>query len=155
RCTQIAAFGLALEAWKTGGYRQLPIPNIACSGISAAGRLEDWKSLADGDVKLESSLERMHTLFRDAGDLGSLVDPLADPDRDLLSADFAHVEPLLQSALKRESITDPAAAVFGNAATAASRAATLLCKQYTLVVTNPPFLARRHQGRVLTRFGES
>src|SRR2546430_8380438 len=27
RCTQIAAFALALQAWKTGGYRQLPIPN--------------------------------------------------------------------------------------------------------------------------------
>ena len=53
RCTQIAAFALALQAWKTGGYRDLPIPNIACSGISAKGRLEDWKKLAKGDERVE------------------------------------------------------------------------------------------------------
>src|SRR5205085_7595024 len=33
RCTQIAAFAVALSAWKSGGYRELPQPNIACSGI--------------------------------------------------------------------------------------------------------------------------
>src|SRR5215216_5996819 len=31
RCTQIAAFSLALWAWKRGGYRELPVPNVACS----------------------------------------------------------------------------------------------------------------------------
>ena len=33
RCVQIAAFSLALAAWKVGGYRDLPLPNVACSGI--------------------------------------------------------------------------------------------------------------------------
>jgi len=35
RCTQIAAFNLALAAWKSteaGGYRTLPSMHIACSG---------------------------------------------------------------------------------------------------------------------------
>src|SRR5712692_10573384 len=36
RCVQIAAFALALAAWKSGGYRPLPLPNIACSGIAVA-----------------------------------------------------------------------------------------------------------------------
>ena len=53
----IAAFALALQAWKTGGYRELPIPNIACSGISAKGRLEDWKKLAEGDERPERTLD--------------------------------------------------------------------------------------------------
>ena len=41
RCTQIAAFALAFAAWKAGGYRQLPVPNIACSGIAVVGQLRD------------------------------------------------------------------------------------------------------------------
>ena len=49
RCTQIAAFALALAAWKAGGYRQLPVPNIACSGIPVAGQLDEWTKLANGD----------------------------------------------------------------------------------------------------------
>ena len=49
RCTQIAAFALALEAWKAGGYRPLPLPNIACSGIPARAPLADWLELAGGD----------------------------------------------------------------------------------------------------------
>jgi len=37
RCTQIAAFALALAAWKASGYHELPIPNVACSGIPVQG----------------------------------------------------------------------------------------------------------------------
>ena len=33
RCTQIAAFNLALAAWRRGGYRSLPPLNVACSGL--------------------------------------------------------------------------------------------------------------------------
>ena len=33
RCTQIAAFNLALAAWRRGGYRPLPPLNVACSGL--------------------------------------------------------------------------------------------------------------------------
>ena len=48
RCTQIATFALALAAWRSGGYRPLPTPNIACSGIAVTGQLEDWLRLAGG-----------------------------------------------------------------------------------------------------------
>src|SRR5262249_23485085 len=91
RCTQIAAFALAMQAWKTGGYRDLPIPNIACSGISAKGRLDDWKKLAHGDERLERALERLHALFGEAGDLGSLIDPTLQSDGELLAAQFDEV----------------------------------------------------------------
>jgi hypothetical protein len=155
RCTQIAAFALALEAWRTGGYRELPIPNIACSGISAKGRLEDWMRLADGDERVERSLEQLHTLFSDASDLGSLIDPLSETDGDLLAAQFDQVAPLLEAALNRERALDPSAAVFGNAAVGALQAARLLAGQFTLVVTNPPFLGRGKQSEKLRRFLET
>ncbi len=32
RCTQIAAFNLALAAWKLGGYRELQLPNVVLLG---------------------------------------------------------------------------------------------------------------------------
>jgi hypothetical protein len=154
RCTQIAAFALALQAWKTGGYRELPIPNIACSGISAKGRLEDWKKLARGDDRLERSLERLHALFSDAGDLGSLIDPLRETDGELLAAQFEEVAPLLEQALNREAATDPSAEVFGSAAAGALQAVRRLARKYTLVTTNPPFLGRGKQDAVLQEFCE-
>jgi hypothetical protein len=152
RCTQIAAFALALQAWKTGGYRQLPIPNIACSGISAKGRLEDWKKLARGDERLGRSLERLHALFSDAGDLGSLIDPLRETRGELLVAQFDEVAPILEEALSREAASDPSAAVFGNAVIGAVRAVRLLARRYTLIVTNPPFLGRGKQDDQLMRY---
>jgi hypothetical protein len=145
RCTQIAAFALALQAWRSGGYRELPIPNVACSGISAKGRLEDWTKLAAGDERLERSMERLHALFVDAADLGSLIDPLRQSGGDLLAAQFEDIAPLLQSALDVEQLGDPSSAAFGNAVAGAARATSLLARQYTLVTTNPPFLGRGRQ----------
>ena len=55
RCTQIAAFALALAAWKfpdAGGYRLLPTLNIACSGQGVTEKKEEWLALANGDEKL-------------------------------------------------------------------------------------------------------
>ena len=78
RCVQIAMFAVALQAWKAGGgWRQLPVPNIACSGIPVKAPVEEWKALADGDQRLENALVRLHILFRDADTLGSLIDPEA------------------------------------------------------------------------------
>jgi hypothetical protein len=151
RCTQIAAFALALQAWKAGGYRELPIPNIACSGITAKGRLEDWKKLAKGDELLERSLERLHALFGDAGDLGSLIDPLQETSSELMVAQFDEVAPLLEEALSREVASDPSGAVFGTAVIGALRAVRLLARHYTLVTTNPPFLGRGKQDDQLMR----
>ena len=40
RCTQIAAFALALAAWKrVGEYWELPELNVACSGIALSQRV--------------------------------------------------------------------------------------------------------------------
>ena len=53
RCVQIAMFAVALQAWKSGrGWRPLPVPNIACSGIPVrANQLTsgvDWLRVISG-----------------------------------------------------------------------------------------------------------
>ncbi|MDD4868592.1 MAG: hypothetical protein PHQ28_16220 [Mycobacterium sp.] len=76
RCVQIAMFAMALQAWKAGGgWRQLPVPTIACSGIPVKAPVEEWIKLADGDERMKNALVRLHILFRDADSLGSLIDP--------------------------------------------------------------------------------
>lgn len=75
RCTQIAAFALALTAWKHGGYRNLPLPNVACSGIRLGGTAEDWRKLAGKDGLMQAVLAQVRELFAQAPDLGSLLDP--------------------------------------------------------------------------------
>ncbi len=157
RCTQIAAFALAIAAWKSGGYRWLPVPNIACSGIAVTGQLETWTRLAGDDVNLRMTLERHYHLFRNAPDLGSLINPNDVPLRDrMFSADYALVEPLLARALAKEHVyDDPVSAVFGAAAQGVAQAARLLAGTYTLVATNVPFLGRGDQDEILKRFCET
>ena len=102
RCVQIAAFSLALAAWKAGGYRDIPIPSIACSGIPVSGQLESWAKIAGDDANMRQTLERLHGLFVNAPDLGSLIDPMSVPIRErMFTPDFSKVAPLLEGALAR------------------------------------------------------
>ncbi len=154
RCTQIAAFALAFAAWKAAGYRPLPALNIACSGIPVQGQLADWLALAGEDRRLSFALEQIYQLFKNAPDLGSLINPADLPLRDrMFSADYNEVEPLLTQALSRER-HDPAADVFGAAAEGVAKAARLLAGKYTLVATNVPYLGYKKQADVLKRFCE-
>ena len=147
RCVQIAAFALALAAWKTGGFHELPLPNVACSGIPVQGQLEAWKKLAEGDGNLERTLEKLHGLFVNAPDLGSLINPADIPVRDRMFApDFERIAPLLEQALATERSHDPVASAFGRTALGVARAAKLMIGKYTLVTTNVPYLTRQKQG---------
>lgn len=152
RCTQIAMFNIALEAWKQGGYRELPIPNVACSGVPARAPLERWTTLAGGDVRLELALARLHELFKDADTLGSLIDPrrAAEVD-DLYNLDWNAVAPLLARALAEEAV-DPASTVFGQAAASIAHAADLLSHSYTLIATNVPYLGITRYSPVLRAY---
>ena len=155
RCTQIAAFAVALAAWQSGSYRKLPVPQIACSGIPVGDRLGNWTHLAKGDFALESNLRTLYTLFQQAEDLGSLIDPrrIDEQTGQFWQTKFSDVLPHLTRLLERESITDdPSAAVFGEVAAGASQAATLLASQYHLVITNPPFLGQLRYDENLKRF---
>ena len=157
RCVQIAMFAVALQAWKAGsGWRQLPVPNIACSGIPVKAPVEEWKDLAGGDSRLENALGRLHVLFRDADTLGSLIDPArtaesVDPtglQSSFHDTDWEKIAPLLRGALLNEP-DDSAVAVLGAAAAGVARAADFLSRDFTLVTTNPPFLGRGSQVSLL------
>lgn len=158
RCVQIAMFAVALQAWKVGGgWRALPAPRIACSGIPVNAPVADWTALADGDVRLDSALTRLHTLFHNADTLGSLIDPARftqsiDPtnaQRSLDDVEWEEVAPALVTALSQSSESDVAASVLGYDITGLARAADLLAKRFTLVVTNVPFLSRSKQASTL------
>ena len=149
RCLQLAAFNLALDAWKAGGYQPLPIPNLACSGIAIKGQRADWARLAGGDANMADALDRLYDLFQDAPELGSLIDPRAAAGEGLWAVDPDELLTKLDQALQREASADPAAAVFGAAAAGTAKAAQLLSRRYWLVTTNPPFLASGKQSRLL------
>lgn len=158
RCVQIAMFAVALAAWKAGaGWRELPVPNIACSGIPVKARVDEWKALAGGDPQFENALVRLHILFRDADTLGSLIDPkraveISDPtglQKSFDDVDWDDIAPVLASGLAREA-NDPAIAVLGADATGIARAADYLSRRYTLVATNVPYLGSSRQSPELS-----
>jgi hypothetical protein len=151
RCTQIAAFAVALTAWKAGAPTgNLPVPNIACCGLPLGATKDEWKAIANGDTKLAQVLAGMHDLFANARDLGSLIDPSQLEVMKWHNMSLDDVREHLEAAFAREKVTsDPASAVFGEAARGAIRAFDLLSRSYTLVMTNPPFLVWGRQSEVL------
>jgi hypothetical protein len=154
RCTQIAAFALGLSAWKSGGYRPIPVPNVACSGIPVQGQLDSWLKLAGKDARLRAALERLYNLFSDAPHLGSLINPEDLPAADrMFVADYEQVAPILDKAMAiKDGNDDPVAEIFGAAAEGVAKAARLLANKFTLVTTNVPFLGRNKQESVIVEF---
>jgi len=151
RCVQIAMFAVALAAWKAGGgWRELPLPNVACSGVPVKAAVEEWKALARHDQRLESALVRLHILFRDADTLGSLIDPkraASGRSGDQESLDHADLPDVLQrlSRVAKSEAVDPGLLVLGSDAVSLSTASNLLSRQYTLVATNVPYLGSARQ----------
>lgn len=158
RCVQIAMYAVALQAWKAGGcWRQLPVPNIACSGLPVKTPMIEWKALALGDSRLETSLLRLYGFFREADTLGSLIDPSGRGETrygnpyqaSLEDLDWQEVAPTLVRALTADIDQDVAAAVLGADVSGLVRAAELLVRPHTLVATNVPFLSRSKQSDTL------
>ncbi|MBO1254890.1 N-6 DNA methylase [Alteromonas sp. 5E99-2] len=136
RCVELAAFALALEAWRypnAGGYRQLPELQLACSGMSIAEAQKEWKDLAKGDEALTDAISWMQMTFKEAQTLGSLIEPVnaleenQNPPWMLLENSF----------LKRNEASSEAKA----AAKGLAIAADLLSNKYQWVLTNVPYLA--------------
>ena len=154
RCAQIAAFNLALAAWKLGGYRKLPPLNLACCGLGINARKDDWLKLAGNDERLRGGMDRLYELFRQAPLLGSLIDPRKSlGGGDLFMAGFHDLAPLLETALGRET-GDDAAHEMAVVAQGLAKAAEILAGQFTLVATNVPYLGRGKQDDVLKAYCE-
>ena len=148
RCTQIAAFNLALAAWKMMGRPvELPPLQVACTGLSLSASKGEWLKLAEGEQALEGALNRLHDLFAQASVLGSLIDP-GSVEKGLYQADYATAESALSRAIAQEDADDEVRerAV---AAQGMSRAARLLAGEYDLVITNVPIPGAWQAGREL------
>jgi hypothetical protein len=144
RCTQIAAFNLALAAWRrVDQYCILPPMNLACSGLAPNAREADWVALAGDTHKLQRGMERLYRLFEKAAVLGSLINPRA-VEGDLLQASFHELQPLLVKALAGEG-EDESAHEMAVTARGLAKAAEILVGEFTLVATNVPYLSNRRQ----------
>ena len=176
RCVEVAVFALALAAWTHSGaegYRLLPEMNLACSGLAPNATKEQWSALSEQaaaagglapgrdlfgvddtllSAPLRNSMDTLYELFSQAPVLGSLIDPHA-VEADLFQRDFESIRDLFAIVLKQERRSDEeierAVAARGMA-----RAAQLLADQYTLVITNVPYLARGKQDQALRVFCE-
>src|SRR5207249_2490512 len=116
RCTQIAAFALALAAWKRGRYRQLPQLHVACSGMRIGATKEEWLALArgEGQRRLRWSLRQLYDVFQQAPELGSLIDPYRAVEDGWETTTFTEIQPLLEEALQQEDVqADPDRAAIG------------------------------------------
>lgn len=151
RCSQIAAFNLALTAWKLcGKHFELPPFNLACSGLGINAKEEQWVDLAGDDAQGGEAMRRLYLLFKDAPTLGSLVDPLR-LKANVFAASADQVLPLLEEALIRETSNDEARelAIAAQGVLAAFR---IITRQFTLVATNVPYLGRGKQAPLLVEY---
>jgi REP element-mobilizing transposase RayT len=161
RCVELAAFALALTAWKypsAGGYRVLPELNVACSGLSVSVAKEEWKQLGShiggGKKNLSIALDWLHDTFQDAPVLGSLLNPAKTDAAKLVQWD--ELSSALEQALKQEQSPEQKESQQEIAVVAQglARAATLLAGRYQWVMTNVPYLARGKQNERLRDFCE-
>ena len=155
RCVEIAAFAVALEAWRypeSSGYRPLPSLNIAWVGQSIKAKKEDWLSLAGDDEHLYYGMEALYNTFKDAPLLGSLIDPGKSIAKDLLNDGFSDLQPLLNRALQQFEVAENQEAVI--AAKGLTLAVDLLSQKYELIATNVPYLSRGKQCEAMRDFTE-
>lgn len=153
RCTQIAAFNVALTAWKLAGYQVLPSLNLACSGLAPSATEEEWMALAGDSDRLQRGMARLYSLFKDAPVLGSLIDPRAQGGN-LIEADFHELAPLLTVALteseNKKAKFENDAVELSVIAQGLAKACELLAGDFTLVITNVPYLGAKRQDDLLS-----
>ena len=154
RCVELAAFAMALTAWKfpgAGGYRVLPELNVACSGLSVSVAKEEWKQLGLGKRNLSIALDWMYDTFKNAPVLGSLLNP-AETDATRL-VPWNELSIALDQVLNQEQSEEQQEVTV--VAQGLAKAAKLLAGHYQLVITNVPYLARGKQNEQIKDFCET
>ena len=183
RCTQIAAFNLALAAWKLGGYqKELPL-NLACSGLGLNARKEEWLKLAGRENHGIHGAHGKKNTPAASPSVCSVYSVVDEPDvrlqagmerlydlfqkrrcwaasstraplgGDLLVAAFHELQPLLEKALATGD-RDDTAHEMAVTARGLAKAAEILAGQFTLVATNVPYLGRGKQDEVFKGYCE-
>lgn len=157
RCVELAAFALALTAWKypsAGGYRVLPELNVACSGLSISAKKEEWLALAGDNTNLRLALDELYKQFKDAPVLGSLINPEASLGKgSLFELKWEEVGPLLTKALAGEK--DDVKNEMGVVASGIAKASSLMIKGYDLLITNVPYLVRGKHNNEIKKYLET
>jgi hypothetical protein len=160
RCTQIAAFNVAMAVWKLTGPKPLPpMRNIACSGIPLGNSRDDWmKSLkvALPNSELGFQWGQLYDMFSKADTLGSLINPqrffgsglITDKQLEQISEALATI--IVDDRNATDEQQELAAAAQG-----LTRATELLSSQYSLVITNVPYLGRGKQDDDLKNYLDS
>jgi ribosomal protein S13 len=140
RCVELAAFAVALTAWKypnTGGFRRLPDLQIAWCGQSVNVKKEEWLALADNDVNLKMHLDNLYNLFKDATILGSLLNPRTTLESSSIFAqDWKSVSKLMQAKFGKNKNEHDG---LGIVAQGIEKAFQLLGDKYHWVLTNVPY----------------
>ncbi len=146
RCVQIAAFNVALVAWKLAGAPiPLPLPNVAWVGAPPPMSRTEMAALAGGDESLRRALEGLYDQFEQAPLLGSLLEVGA---RDLLDADLRLRGEAALAAMRNAEAEQAEGAL---AARGLIDASAMLAQRYVLLATNVPFLGRGNQDLDLAR----
>lgn len=157
RCVELAAFAVALTAWRypdAGGYRLLPELNVACSGLAISAKKEEWLVLAGDNTNLHLALEELYKQFNDAPVLGSLIDPEVGLAKgSLFELKWEDVGHLMIKALSNEK--DDQKAEMQVVASGLSHAANYLAKKFNLIFTNVPYLKGGYHSAILKSFCES
>ncbi|WP_270659879.1 Eco57I restriction-modification methylase domain-containing protein [Aeromonas sp. Y301-2] len=155
RCIEIAAFALALEAWRfpnAGGYRPLPALQLACSGQDVLAASNEWQQLAKQNPELEPALAWLMRQFSDAPVLGSLIDIKRAHYEGKREGAPAPWQQLLDAQAQNAAESDEESKETQVAAQGLAIAAKLLAGSYHLVATNVPYLGRGKQCAVLQDF---
>ncbi|WP_298715882.1 N-6 DNA methylase [uncultured Oceanisphaera sp.] len=141
RCVELAAFAVALEAWRypgAGGYRTLPELHLACSGLPVSAKKDEWLALAGEDEDLCLALDILYEQFRDAPILGSLIQPELGLNKDsFFELDWSVVATTLTQALSGKESFDTNE--MNVVAQGTAKAANLLVEKYQWIATNVPF----------------
>ena len=157
RCTQIAAFNVAMAVWKLTGPKPLPpMRNIACSGIPLGSSRDEWmKSLKVvlPNSNLGFQWGQLYDMFSKADTLGSLINPQRFfgsgmiTDQQLVEMSKAMEKVVADDRNATDEQQELAAAAQG-----LTRATELLAGKYTLVITNVPYLGRGKQNNELKKY---
>ena len=146
RCVQIAAFAVALSAWRIGGWQTLPLPHIAWVGAATPLPKKEFVALADGDTELAYSLSVLQDLFDHAPILGSLMESSGS---DLFEIErMQKLEMFLEPVISRSKArrAEPEIVEGTISARGMSDAASILYSKFTLTATNPPYLGQGQFG---------
>lgn len=179
RCTQIAAFNVAMAVWKLttnhnpkrerGIHPLPPMRNIACSGIPLGNTRDEWmnalKTLSsprlasgrdaggEGLAELGFQWGQLYDMFSKADILGSLINPQRFFGSGMMTDEqLEQISEALATIIVDDRNASDEQQELAAAAQGLTRATELLAGHYTLVITNVPYLGRGKQDDDLKKY---